>query len=80
MVAKKKCKICGKEYEHCRTTRRVEGIFRWQDVACCAEHGSIYLTKIEESRASVQNEDCEEYNELFEKDFDDGSEEITIEK
>lgn len=40
------CKVCGKEYEYCHTLRRVEGIFRYQDVACCPEHGSIYLAEV----------------------------------
>ena len=40
------CKVCGKEYEYCHTLRRIEGIFRYQDVACCPEHGSIYLAEI----------------------------------
>jgi len=50
-TATRKCKVCGKEYEYCHTVRRVAGVFRWQDVACCPEHGSIYLAKIEASRA-----------------------------
>lgn len=44
------CKICGKEYECCRTLRIVEGVFRWQDVACCVEHGEQYLDKVLISR------------------------------
>lgn len=44
------CKVCGKEYECCKTLRRVEGIFRWQDVACCVEHGEEYLDQIMISR------------------------------
>lgn len=46
------CKVCGKEYEYCHTLRRIEGIFRYQDVACCPEHGSVYLAEIEASRAN----------------------------
>ena len=49
------CKVCGKEYEYCHTLRRVDGIFRYQDVACCPEHGSIYLAEIEASRAEDAN-------------------------
>lgn len=45
------CKVCGSEYEYCHTARRVEGVFRWQDVACCREHGMIYLNRILESRS-----------------------------
>ena len=44
------CKVCGKEYPYCRTERRVAGLFRWQDVACSVEHGSIYLKEVLASR------------------------------
>lgn len=50
-TATKICKVCGKEYEYCHTIRRVDGIFRYQDVACCPEHGSIYLQRVIASRA-----------------------------
>lgn len=49
-AATKICKVCGKEYEYCRTNRTVAGVFRYQDVACSAEHGSIYLARVIESR------------------------------
>jgi len=45
----KKCRVCGKEYEYCRTFRSGSG-FRYQDVACSPECGSIYLSAIIESR------------------------------
>lgn len=50
-TATKICKVCGKEYEYCHTVRQVSGVFRYQDVACCPEHGSIYLEKVLASRA-----------------------------
>lgn len=49
-TATKICKVCGKEYPYCRTERKVAGVFRWQDVACCVEHGSIYLERVLTSR------------------------------
>lgn len=49
------CKICGKEYPYCKTAF-VPGSFRYQDVACCAEHGQEYLAKIVESRAEKKTE------------------------
>lgn len=52
-TGKKVCKICGKEYECCQTNRRVEGVFRWQDVACCVEHGQEYLDQILKSRTEI---------------------------
>ena len=48
--ATKICKICGKEYPYCKTFRD-EGIFRWQDVACCQEHGSEYFAAVLAARA-----------------------------
>lgn len=50
-TATKVCKVCGREYPYCRTERKVAGVFRWQDVACCIEHGSIYLERVMASRA-----------------------------
>lgn len=49
----KKCRVCGKEYEACRSANRSAGVFRWQEVACSPECGAIYLQKIEESRGRV---------------------------
>lgn len=55
MVGKLKCRICDKEYEGCRTAKFVPGQFRWQDVACCPEHGSIYLERIIASRNKTES-------------------------
>lgn len=46
----KKCRVCGKEYEACRSANRAAGVFRWQEVACSPECGAIYLQQINESR------------------------------
>lgn len=43
------CKVCGAEYEACRTPNPQQ-IFRWRDVACCPEHGAIYLKRVLLSR------------------------------
>jgi len=45
----KRCKICDVEYPFCKTPSQ-PGVFRWQDVACCEEHGKQYLAKILASR------------------------------
>lgn len=80
------CKVCGKEYPYCQTLRQVAGIFRWQDVACSPEHGSIYLTKVRESRGEIVetksinsdpyddpdylDDEEDEYSALFDDDYD----------
>ena len=38
------CKVCGKEYEYCKTKAR--GAFQWQDVACCVEHANQYFEEV----------------------------------
>ena len=45
------CRICGARYEYCRT-KRDPGLFRWQDVACCPEHGAAYFAQIAASRSA----------------------------
>lgn len=59
----RKCKICGKEYPYCKTNVRA-GTFRYQDVACCPEHGRIYLAKVEAARAA--NNDSKEDSKSIE--------------
>ena len=58
-TAIKVCRVCGKEYEACYTLRRIEGVFRWQEVACSPECGSVYLARIEASRAHTNANNCE---------------------
>lgn len=50
-TAVKTCRVCGKEYEACRTMmNRAAGVFRWQEVACSPECGTEYLRRITEAR------------------------------
>lgn len=49
-TAVKKCRICGKDYEACRSMNRAAGVFRWQEVACSPECGAEYLRRVTESR------------------------------
>lgn len=66
-TATKICKVCGKEYPYCRTERRVAGLFRWQDVACSIEHGTIYFNEVLASRGEKPATDLpEEVNETVE--------------
>lgn len=84
-TASKKCKVCGREYECCHTAKRIADVFRWQDVACCPEHGSIYFAKIVASRTKVPEEIVDDKNcddlalyegedEWFDRDFDEEQE------
>lgn len=53
-IGTKVCRVCGKEYEACHTLRpNLNSEFRWQDVACCAEHGAEYLRQIMISRGQL---------------------------
>ena len=47
------CSICGKEYPYCKTFRK-EGVFRWQEVACCQEHGAQYFAEVLAARSASQ--------------------------
>ena len=52
----KKCRVCGKDYEACRSAKRVDGVYRWKDVACSPECGQVYLARILESRKPAVEE------------------------
>ena len=65
-TAIKKCRVCGRPYEACRTIRNVAGVFRWQEVACSPECGSIYLARIEESRKEVKPVEVKDENAVEE--------------
>ena len=53
------CKVCGKEYEYCKTWRPSE-VFRYQDVACSKECGDIYFAKIMKSRGLIDKDNTVE--------------------
>lgn len=50
--ATKICRICGKEYPACKAAFDT-ALNRWQDVACCVEHGAEYFARIAESRGGT---------------------------
>lgn len=52
----KRCRVCGKEYEACRSAKQVDGVYRWKDVACSPECGQVYLARILESRKPAVEE------------------------
>lgn len=49
----KTCRICGKQYEACKSAFDTN-VQRWQDIACCIEHGMEYFKQIEESRKATE--------------------------
>ena len=49
------CKVCGKEYEYCKTWLSTDK-FRYQDVACSPECGVKYFEMIEASRSGKKIE------------------------
>ena len=65
-TAIKRCRVCGKAYEACRTIRNIAGVFHWQEVACSPECGSIYLARIEESRKGIKSAEVKAENTVKE--------------
>ncbi len=49
-ITKRKCRVCGKEYEACRTNKKDVGGFNWKEVACSPECGAEYLRLVQEAR------------------------------
>lgn len=71
-----KCRVCGKEYEGCRTAKKVDGVFRWKEVACTPECGAVYLDRIRKSRANTnvvvaQDSDKQDAFDLFEEEYEE---------
>lgn len=50
------CKVCGKEYEPCRTVRNGDETFNWKAVACSPECGEEYFRRIIASRTKAAPE------------------------
>lgn len=46
----KVCRVCGKEYEACRSIRTGSEVFNWREFACSPKCGEEYLEKILISR------------------------------
>lgn len=53
--AKLTCRVCGKEYEPCRTAIKNPNVFHWQEVACSPECGARYLQRVRDSRKSTES-------------------------
>jgi len=56
----------------CATARRVDGVFRWQEVACSPDCGEKYLAAVLRNRAGVEEqvEYCDTYEDI-EDDVED---------
>ena len=52
------CKVCGKEYKYCKTWLNADK-FRYQDVACSPECGSVYFANIASSRSESTKDESE---------------------
>lgn len=79
-----KCRVCGNEYEGCRTAKKVDGVFRWNEVACTPECGAIYLERIRKSRAKTdvvvaQDSDTKDEFALLDEEYKDDSENLEFE-
>ncbi len=59
-ITKRKCRVCGKEYEACRTTKKASGGFNWREVACSPECGERYFRAVMEARGVVPNAEKKE--------------------
>lgn len=58
------CRVCGKTYEACRTSK-ITNTFRWQDVSCSPECGAEYLSRIKLSREGNSVVNPVMYNEDY---------------
>ena len=67
MTETKKCRVCGKEYTPCHT-HRTDISFRWQEVACSPECGTIYFAKVLESRGEPSVKPVSEENIIVDED------------
>lgn len=50
----KTCRVCGKEYEACRSIKTGDTVFNWREVACSPECGKEYLQRVMTSRSATQ--------------------------
>lgn len=50
MGNRKVCRVCGKEYEPCRSLRKNSSVFNWRTVACSPQCGQEYFRRVAEAR------------------------------
>ena len=67
MANLKVCRVCGKEYEPCRSLRQVSSVFNWRAVACSPQCGQEYFRQVEESRSkSAEDKTAEQQPQVIE--------------
>lgn len=78
-MAKKICRVCGKEYEACKNTVRNPNLtFRWQELACSKECGLEYFKKVSQARnvdTNTQPENNKTTTEIVEENIVEEDEE-----
>lgn len=47
---KKICRVCGAQYEACRSVRAGNNVFNWREVACSPECGAAYFKRVMDAR------------------------------
>lgn len=79
-TAIKVCRVCGKEYEACHSARTVQGVYRWQEVACSPECGAKYLADVLASRVEGTASPMVKPHDIYiEPEYDDTIEDLEYE-
>ena len=80
----RQCRVCGKTYEACAMVKRVDGVFRWQEVACSPDCGEAYLAAVIRGRSENKEQVIIDYpiidaDEDFEELYNEDEDEFEIE-
>lgn len=51
------CRVCGKQYEACRSRQTENSSFHWKEVACSPECGVKYLEAVMRARSPLSVEE-----------------------
>lgn len=71
----KYCRICGKQYEACRSRKPNDTSFHWKEVACSPECGMKYLEAVIEARTPLFVDSEDEIVYVIEEDSFEADEE-----
>ena len=64
---KKVCRVCGKEYDACKSARTGNSVFNWREVACSPECGAKYLRQVEQARSGASAKKAPKVEKKVEK-------------